>query len=116
MQLENNWRRKSLEILENHRWGNSIKAPTNLVKRCIELTKVPVEDFTVSDLGIMIGQKFGLRFFIPIAIDKLQNDIFIEADFYKEDLISGILDIDASFWNKNKNQWKRLNDLLTGKR
>ena len=107
--LANNWRQKSLEALENHNWGDSTDAPTNLVKRCIELSKVPLDNFTISDLRLMIGQKFALQFLIPLALETLHNDIFIEADFYEGDLLSNILDIDTSFWNDNQNYWAELN-------
>ena len=42
----------------------------------------------------MIGQKFGLDYLIPIAVEKIQKDIFIEADFYEGDLLENILKID----------------------
>ena len=112
MKFKNNWRQKSLEILENQNWGNPAKAPTNLIKRCIELTKIPLDNFTLSDLRIMIGQKIGLQFLIPIAIEKLKNDVFVSADFYEGDLLSSVLDIDELYWGDNEDQWIQLNDLI----
>ena len=58
MKLKNNWRQKSLEILENQNWADPAIAPTNLVKRCIELRKIPIDNFSLSDLRLMIGQHF----------------------------------------------------------
>ena len=80
--LTNSWRQKSLETLENHNWGNPANAPTNLVKRCIEMSKVSVDNFTLGDLRVMIGQKFGLKYLIPLAIEKLQDNIFVDAELY----------------------------------
>jgi hypothetical protein len=111
-----NWRQNSLENLENHNWGDTANAPTNLVQRCIELSKIPVCDFSLSDLRLMIGQKFGLQFLVPLAIEKIQDDIFIEIDYYEGDLLSSILEIDTSFWNYNENHWTQLNKLITNKR
>lgn len=59
--LENNWRQKSIENLEKHNFGSPSEAPTNMVKRCLELCKVPLDKFTVEDLRLMIGQGFSLR-------------------------------------------------------
>ena len=64
----------------------------------------------------MIGQQFGLPFLIPLALEKLQDDIFIEADSYEGDLLSNILNVDTSFWNGNENDQTQLNDLISGKR
>jgi hypothetical protein len=47
MKTKKRWRHQSLETLENHYWGDPATAPTNLVKRCIELSKVPVDNFTL---------------------------------------------------------------------
>ena len=114
--LINDWRRKSLDTLENHNWGNPAKAPTNLVRRCIELSKVSIDNFTLSDLRVLIGQKFGLKYLIPLAIEKLQDNIFVDTEFYKGDLLENILKIDTSYWENNENYWTQLNDLMKEKR
>ena len=85
-----NWRQKSLEVLENHNWGYSTNAPTNLVKRCIELSKVSIDTFTLGDLRVMVGQKFGLKYLIPLAIERLQSNIFIDAELYDGDLLESV--------------------------
>ena len=85
-----NWRQKSLEVLENHNWGDSTNAPTNLVKRCIELSKVSIDTFTLGDLRVMVGQKFGLKYLIPLAIERLQSNIFIDAELYDGDLLESV--------------------------
>ena len=109
-------RQQSLETLENRSWGDASEAPTNLVKRCIQLSKIPIADFSPSDLRLMIGQQFGLPYLIPLALEKLQENIFIDADFYKGDLLSNILNVDTSFWNDNENFWTQLNNLINDKR
>ncbi len=116
MKTKNSWRHQSLETLENHYWGDSATAPTNLVKRCIELSKVPVDNFTLGDLRVMIGQKFGLQYLIPLAIEKLQGNIFIDTELYEGDLLESVLKIDTSFWDNNKNYWIELSNLIKNKR
>jgi hypothetical protein len=108
--------KSSLEKLEQRNYGDPSQAPTSLVRRCIELTKVPLADFSTSDLRLMIGQQFGLTFLIPIALEKLKDDIFIEADYYEGDLLSNMLNIEAEFWKKNRNYWTQLNQLLNDRR
>ena len=116
MKLKNSWRQQSLETLENHYWGDSATAPTGLVKRCIELSRVSVDNFTLGNLRIMIGQKFGLQYLIPLAIEKLEDNIFIEAELYEGDLLENVLRVDTSFWNDNEDCWTQLDNLLKDKR
>jgi hypothetical protein len=87
MTLENNWRGKTIENLEKQNFGNPNEAPTNMVKRCLELCKVPLNQFTVEDLRLMIGQDFSLRYLIPLATEHLKENIFIEGDLYPGDLL-----------------------------
>jgi len=116
MKIKNGWRHQSLETLENHYWGDPATAPTSLVKRCIELSKVPVDNFTLGDLRVMIGQKFGLQYLIPLAIERLLDNIFVDAELYEGDLLESVLKIDTSFWDNNENYWTELNDLIKDKR
>ena len=68
MTLENNWRHKTIENLEKKNFGDPNNAPTNMVKRCLELCRLPLDNFTVEDLRLMIGQQFGLPYLIPLAL------------------------------------------------
>ena len=116
MKLDPSWRRKSLEALEQQDWGDPVTAPTNLIQRCIELSKVPVDIFTLSDLRLMIGQQFGLPFLMPIAIERLQDDMFVEADYYEGDLLSNVLEVNAEFWKTNQSYWVQLHHLISDNR
>lgn len=116
MKTKNSWRNKSLETLENHYWGDPADAPTNLVKRCIKLSKVPVQNFSLADLRVMIGQKFGLQYLVPLAIEKLQDNIFVDAELYEGDLLENVLTIDTSFWENHEDCWTQLNELIKDKR
>lgn len=112
MKFEHNWRQKSLENLEKRNWGDAAKAPTELVRRCLELSTVPIGDFLLGDLRIMIGQQCGLPFLVPIALEKLQDNLFVEADYYEGDLLSALLNIDSAFWSEYRDHWNLLNQLV----
>lgn len=92
----------SLQQLESKDWGDPDTAPTALIKRCIQLTKISVTDFSIEDLRVMIGQGFGLIYLIPLAIEKLQENILAEGDLFPGDLLSSMLKVDKSFWDENK--------------
>ncbi|HYF68440.1 MAG TPA: contact-dependent growth inhibition system immunity protein [Ohtaekwangia sp.] len=114
--LENNWRHKTIESLENRNFGNPSEAPTNMVKRCLELCKVPLNNFTVEDLRLMIEQDFSPRCLVPLAIEHLRTDVFAEGDFFPGDLLKTILLIDINFWKENKSLWIEIDDLIKNRR
>ena len=114
--MENNWRHKSIENLEKQNFGNPSEAPTNMVKRCLELCKVPLDKFTIEDLRLMIGQNFSLRHLIPLAIEHLKTDIFVEGDLFPGDLLKNVLAVDTKFWNDNKQLWREINELIKTRR
>jgi hypothetical protein len=114
--LENNWQQKSIENLEKQNFGDPNEAPTNMVKRCLELCKVPLGQFTVEDLRLMIGQDFSLRYLIPLAIEHLKKDIFVEGDYFPGDLLKNVLLVDPKFWMDNKSLWNEVNELIKNRR
>ena len=116
MILENSWRHKTIENLEKKNFGDPKNAPTNMVKRCLELCRLPLDEFTVEDLRLMIGQQFGLPYLIPLALEQLSNDLFIEGNFFPGDLLKNVLAIDEIFWKDNKHLWTQLNELIKDKR
>lgn len=103
---------RSLEYLEGHSLGDASNAPTTLARRCIELSKLPLKTFTVEDLRLMIGQQIGLPYLIPLAIEQLKQDLFVEASYFPGDLLQNVLNVDTSFWHNNKELWKQLNELV----
>lgn len=117
MKLQKNWQEKTLESLENKVWPKiSSDEKTYLINTCNALRKKQLKDFTTEDLRIMIGQEIGLDYLMPLAIETLTNDLFAEGDMFKGDLLKSVLNIDAKFWNDNKNYWQQLNDLIKDRR
>ena len=80
MKLPKNYKQQSLETLEGANWGSPAEAPTNLIERCLTLRKVPLENFLPEDLRILIGQDIGLPFLMPMALDVLRENIFLETE------------------------------------
>ena len=115
MKLENNWRQKTLENLEKDFWSNP-DYDSHLVKRCHELRKIPLDNFTTEDLRIMIGQQIGLNYLIPLALEVLTKDLFAEGVFFEGDLLKNVLAIKTEYWNDNKNYWLTLDALIKDRR
>jgi hypothetical protein len=107
MKFENNWRFKSLDSLEKVNWGEP-NFDSYLVKTCHRLRKVPLNEFEIEDLRIMIGQDIGLEFLIPIAIEELEKDILAEGHLYEGDLFHAVTSSDPEYWKTNRENWKKI--------
>ncbi|MCF3109238.1 hypothetical protein LL912_10650 [Niabella sp. CC-SYL272] len=114
--IQDNWRHKTIYELEQRDFGTPGDAPTGLVKRCIELTRVPLGQFSIEDLCLMIGQGFSLQYLIPLAIEHLEANLFIEARYFPGDLLTKILSAGRDFWLNNRGLWITINELVKGRR
>ncbi|QDU47758.1 contact-dependent growth inhibition system immunity protein [Gimesia panareensis] len=91
-------RRKSLQELEGEDWGEPEASDTSLVKTCMRLRRVPLQDFTTENLRIMIGQKISLFFLVPLALELLEKDPLADGDCYSGDLLNAVLAVPEAFW------------------
>ncbi|MCR6663806.1 MAG: contact-dependent growth inhibition system immunity protein [Luteimonas sp.] len=91
---------KSLEQLEGDRWGEP-DFQSHLVTECHRLRKVAIGQFSVENLRIMIGQGFGLQHLVPIALERLYDNPFVEGDFYPGDLLLALAKAPSIFWEAN---------------
>ena len=112
MKLENNWKYKSLLNLFKAVDSSSTEYQTKLTARCHQLLSLPLNEYTIEDLRLMISQQFGLTYLIPFAIEKLHNDLFAEGDFYSGDLLAAVFKIAPSFWKENQKLWGELDELI----
>jgi hypothetical protein len=114
MKLEANWKFKNLENLEKENWG-ATQLSSHLVIRTHELRKIPLVEFSVEDLRICIGQNFSLKYLIPLALEKLNENLFAEGDFYEGDLLQSVLTVNSNYWIDNPQLWNELNILISSK-
>lgn len=98
--MENNWRFKTLENLEKDA-DPEVRVNSHLVIKTSLLRKIPLNEFSVEDLRIMIGQNFGLPYLISLTIEKLTEDVLAEGDLYPGDLLVAVTKIDTRFWIGN---------------
>lgn len=114
--LEHNWKQKSLEALEKVIVSQPQNEESSLIKTCNQLRKKPIQEFTIEDLRLMIGQEIGLEFLIPLAIEKLTLDILAEGDYYEGDLLKSVINVHSTFWKEHKSYWITLSNLLESRR
>jgi hypothetical protein len=93
-------RRKTLTELESEDWGRP-NFDSHLVTTIHQLRHKPLEQFTVADLQIFIGQNMSLEYLLPIAIERLEDDPLVEGDYYCGDLLVAVLKIEPRFWSEH---------------
>lgn len=105
-------RTRTLQDLEPDEWPEPEYA-SYLVITIHRLRRKPLNEFTVEDLRIMIGQNVGLPYLIPIAIERLAEDPLIAGDFYRGDLMKSVLSVKPGFWKEHPELWWRMEDMVT---
>jgi hypothetical protein len=99
----NNINTKSISELEGWKWNDVIPSEMTHSRtelRFYELHDKPISELELSDIRFLIGQNYGLIYLVPIAINFLKENIFLEADYYPGDLLSSLLQI-----NNEPNYW-----------
>ena len=85
---------KSICQLEGWDWKGekmTVEDDGMIAFRFYKLTQKPLKDLSPADIDFLIIQKRGLRYLVPMALDILEKDFFIEADDYNGDLVLNLL-------------------------
>ncbi|GAA3913552.1 contact-dependent growth inhibition system immunity protein [Actinoplanes auranticolor] len=89
----------TIQQIEGRGWGTVPADASFLVQRCTELRRKPLEQFTVEDLRIMLGQEIAVPILLPLAVDVLAADPHAEGDYYPGDLLWAVLRLPAAAWS-----------------
>lgn len=88
---------KTLEQLDGEVLG-SPEYDSALVLNVHRLRRVPLNEFTVEDLRLMIGQDLSLEYLMPLALEHLKKNPFVAGDHYPGDLLKNVLGVRRDFW------------------
>jgi hypothetical protein len=105
-------RRKSLQELEQDDWGEPTYG-SYLVTTVHRLRRKPLAEFTVEDLRIVIGQRIGLPFLIPLATERLEVEPLASGDFYPGDLLQAVLRAGEGFWASHPDSFQRVRKVVS---
>lgn len=92
---------RTLQDLERDDWGEPSTGETPLIQKCLALRRKPLCDFSIEDLRLGIGQKMGLKFLLPLAVQRLESDPLVSGNFYPGDLLPNVLRIPITDWLAN---------------
>ena len=96
---------KSLEQLENDYWGEPTY-DSYVVTTCHSMRKKPLNDVTVEELRLVIGQGFSLDYLMPMAIEVLKQNILATGDLYEGDLLANVISESTfDYWRRNPEDW-----------
>ena len=82
---------QTLLEIERDRWSDPAEIWTPLTQRIHDLARMPLREFTVEDLRLLIGQQRALDILLPLALEELEKDPFAEGDMYVGDLLVTVL-------------------------
>ncbi|RZN80603.1 MAG: hypothetical protein EVB11_11500 [Winogradskyella sp.] len=71
-----------------------------------------INEYEIDDLRFMIGQQYGLKYLLPIAINYLEEDIMTEGLYYEGDLLNAVFHIPKYFWKKNLKSYSKIYEIL----
>lgn len=100
---------KSISELEGWNWKEPIPTAADsprTVLRFYHLHRKPIKDLAHGDLRFLIGQNTALKHLVPMALDRLRKDLFIETEYYPGDLLHALFSIndEPNYWASHPDQ------------
>lgn len=108
---------KSISELEGWKWKDAIpnEDESYVIRNFFRLHTMPIVEMDLSDIRFLIGQNSGLKYLVPLALEELKKDLFVETEYYPGDLFCSLLRVnnEPNFWNAHPNEKQELIDLYT---
>ena len=98
----------TLTELEGLDWGEP-DYPSHLVVTCHEMRHKPIRELTDGEIRMAIGQQFSLPTLVPLALERLEPNPLLEADFDEGDLWKVVLLAKPDFWTEHVDLWQQAN-------
>jgi hypothetical protein len=100
---------RSLEEIEDDRWGDPPADATRLISTAHALRTRPVGALDAEGLRLLISQQIGLDTLVPLALDQVERNPLAEGDFYPGDLLDALMRrVPESYWQAHEDQRTRV--------
>ncbi len=103
---------KSIEELENDYWSDS-DFDSYVVKTVHNARKKPVIMLSNEEIRLLIGQRVGLKYILPLAVSILEKDPLAKTNFYEGDLLNQLLNLPICEWENNNTELKKFRDIIS---
>lgn len=98
---------KSIEELENSRWEDS-DFDSYVVRTVQTARKKPLSELSNEEIRVLVSQKVGLKYILPMAVTILKHNPMMETSLYEGDLLGCVLRLSPSDWNDNPEELREL--------
>lgn len=102
---------KSIAELENIECADC-GIDSYVVRTSLNALKKPLNQLSIEEIRLLITQKIGVKYLLPVAVNSLEDDLFQEVTYYDGDLLNAVLNLPMSFWNDNKNEYEKMRVLI----
>ncbi len=83
-----------------------------MVEKCYHYRKISIAKLSNEQIRLLISQQIGTEYLIGIALEKLEQNILTECDFYEGDLLVAVTSLPTEFWNENQTELLTLKNLV----
>ncbi len=97
----------SLDDIEG-KMDNVSELHSGMIENCHLARTKKLKDLDTKDLRVLINQRMGLTYTIPLALNILEENPLVMADLYRGDLLYSILNIDEASLTDNSDWVEQL--------
>jgi hypothetical protein len=96
---------KSLEQIEKD-YREPSTYDSYVVTTCHNMRKKPLKELTIEEIRLVVGLGISLEILMPIAIEKLKENILAEGDLFEGDLLNNVMSKNTfEYWRKHEDRW-----------
>ncbi len=88
----------TIQDLEASDWGEP-RFASAVVRASHALRRKRLRDLTDEELRLGIGQQIGLRYLVPLALERLRAGVFLAVRYHEGDLLANVLNVPTEFWD-----------------
>ena len=109
---------KNMDLLEKslseiYGWTPQNEPDTYVIRTAARAMQKPLKDLTAEEIRLLIGQKIGLRELLPLAVNILRNDPWIQTCYYAGDLLEQCRRLDKIDWNECPDAYAAFRKIMT---
>lgn len=102
---------RSIEELENDFWGEP-EFGSYVVTVCHRARKKPLSELSAEEIRLLVGQRIGLKYILPLAVELVESEPLLEVTFFEGDLLCQLLRLEEVHWRDNEAEFERFKKIV----